>query len=121
MNFIEFDKLDTSEIKDRFRQHISDRKDNSSCSFLLDHSSLENLKQIKQESQKIIKNYKDLRGEEETSDENSKRFNSFDDFMKCLVDNQEKLHSEKWKLDEVNVYLKHEKKYFLESYKKEDE
>lgn len=39
-----------------------------------------------------------------TSDQ--KTFGRFDTFMKHLIDSQEKIHSEKWKLEESVEYLK---------------
>lgn len=95
-----------NDVKDIFRQHINNRRNDDQKELLMDERLIEKLKNIKVLSYSILQKFKSLNTSENTNkNDNLKSFSDLDDFNKYVSVDQEIISSELWKIDVLLSYL----------------
>ena len=98
--------FDFTAIRDSFRQHIHNRRNTESSDLvLLDDHLLQNLKTLKEKTFEILQKFTKVSGSTEPENDGIKKFASFDEFVSFVVNQEEILNSEIWKLEAISNYL----------------
>lgn len=96
--------FDLNSIRDNFRQHIQTRRNTDAADLvLLDDDLIQNLLNLKQEAFKILQKSKDINCLKKKQEINT--FSSFQEFVTFVVNQEEILNSELWKLEAIYNYL----------------
>lgn len=93
--------MNWSDLRDSFRQHVNNRRNESNDSLLLDYYSIRNIMKLKGESLNLIEKFEDLKSDRSKTKVAENKSNNFSALMKFIVSNEEILQSEKWKLEKV--------------------
>ncbi|CAG9799088.1 unnamed protein product [Chironomus riparius] len=95
-----------NDMKDIFRQHINNRRNDSQKELIMDERLIEKLKNIKVFSYNILQTFKSLNTSVNTQKTvDVKPFSDLDDYNKYVSVQQEILSSEIWKIDALLSYL----------------
>ncbi|KAL7045345.1 hypothetical protein ACKWTF_002202 [Chironomus riparius] len=95
-----------NDMKDIFRQHINNRRNDSQKELIMDERLIEKLKNIKVFSYNILQTFKSLNTSVNTQKTvDVKPFSDLDDYNKYVSVQQEILSSEIWKIDVLLSYL----------------
>ena len=98
--------FDFTTIRDSFRQHIHNRRNTESSDLvLLDDHLLQNLKTLKEKTFEILQKFTKVSRSIEPENSEIKKFASFDEFVSFVVNQEEILNSEIWKLEAISNYL----------------
>lgn len=100
--------FDFSSIRDNFRQHINNRRTTDSLDLvLLDDQLIQNLSSLKEETFKLLQKFRIVSGsaKQEHNGDKVKTFASFEEFVSFIVNQEEILNSEIWKLEAISNYL----------------
>lgn len=93
-------------MKDIFRQHINNRRNEDQKELIMDERLIEELKNIKVLSYNILQKFKNLNSSVNTHKNfGIKAFSDLDDYNKYASVQQEILSSEIWKIDVLLSYL----------------
>lgn len=97
--------LDFSSIRDSFRQHIQLRKNAELSEFVLIEEELtQNIVELKQKSFELLCQFRNVN--QSTKDTNIQTFSSFEQFFIFVINQEEILNWELWKLEKIHNYLK---------------
>lgn len=100
--------FDFSLIRDNFRQHIHNRRTTDSSDLvLLDDQLIQNVKSLKKVTFHLLQKFRKVSGivKSERSSEKVKTFSNFEEFASFVVNQEEILNSEIWKLEAISSYL----------------
>lgn len=98
-------QFDFTSIRDKFRQHIQSKKNYEKSELcLLDEELMGNLISLKQQSFELLMQFKNIHQSSKPSSD-AKTFASFEQFLNFVVDQEEILNSELWKLEAIYRYI----------------
>lgn len=96
--------FDISSIRDSFRQHIQTRRNTDEADLvLMDDELIQNLLALKQEAFRLLNTFKSINTKKDTQGVNT--FSSFEEFVSFVMNQEEILNSELWKLEAIYNFL----------------
>lgn len=98
--------FDFSAIRDSFRQHIHNRRNTDSSDLvLLDDQLIQNIQALKQETFALLQKFRNINAGIKQNISKEKNFASFEEFVSFVVNQEEILNSELWKVEAIFNYL----------------
>lgn len=105
---VEIPKQNWSELRDSFRQHVNNRRNESSENLILDYYSIKNIVKLRKELLTLLSKFEEMKAKSRaagSSESNNKNFADATELAKFLMSNEEILQSEKWKLEKISTVI----------------
>lgn len=103
----EVDLKALNEIKNTFRQHINNRRNETQTDLIMNEQLIENIKDLKVLSYDILRKFMRVNSSlsHRVAPDESEKFTDLDEFNRYISNQQEILNSELWKMDVLVGYL----------------